>query len=111
MKKILYIEDNVKITNKLQAYIGLHLGYYSIANNTSNINTSLIDKIKDTDNLDLQHRISARYLLNDQWSLKASYAKMKQNIHLLSNSSVGFPSDIWVPATKMFHHKHLNNGH
>ena len=23
---------------------------------------------------------------------------MQQNIHLLSNSSVGFPSDIWVPA-------------
>ena len=96
----LYIEDNVKITNKLKANIGLHFGYYSIANTTSSINTSLIDKIKDTENIDLQPRISARYLLNDQWSLKASYAKMKQNIHLLSNSSVGFPSDIWVPATK-----------
>ena len=23
---------------------------------------------------------------------------MTQNIHLLSNSSIGFPSDIWVPA-------------
>ena len=23
---------------------------------------------------------------------------MQQNIHLLSNSSIGFPSDIWVPA-------------
>ena len=23
---------------------------------------------------------------------------MKQNIHLLSNSSVGFPSDLWIPA-------------
>ena len=23
---------------------------------------------------------------------------MQQNIHLLSNSSVGLPSDLWVPA-------------
>jgi hypothetical protein len=37
-------------------------------------------------------------LLSEDWSVKASYAKMQQNIHLLSNSSVGFPSDIWVPA-------------
>jgi len=30
--------------------------------------------------------------------MKLSYAAMRQNIHLLSNSSVGFPSDLWVPA-------------
>ena len=93
-----YVEDNVKITNKLQANIGLHIGYYSIANTTSVSNISLIDKLSDQKNYSFQPRISARYLLNEDWSIKASYAKMQQNIHLLSNSSVGFPSDIWVPA-------------
>jgi len=81
----LYIEDNIKITNRLKANIGLHIGYYSL---TDDIN----------DNISLQPRVSARYLLSENLSFKASYAKMKQNIHLLSNSSVGFPSDIWVPA-------------
>ena len=89
-----YLEDNVKITNRLKANIGLHIGYYSIANNTSTDN----DKIGDKNNFSFQPRVSARYLLNEDWSIKASYAKMQQNIHLLSNSSVGFPSDIWVPA-------------
>ena len=93
-----YLEDNVKITNRLKANIGLHIGYYSIANNTSTDNTGLMDKIGDKNNFSFQPRVSARYLLNEDWSIKASYAKMQQNIHLLSNSSVGFPSDIWVPA-------------
>ena len=93
-----YLEDNVKITNRLKANLGLHIGYYSIANNTSTDNTELMDKIGDKNNFSFQPRVSARYLLNEDWSIKASYAKMQQNIHLLSNSSVGFPSDIWVPA-------------
>ena len=93
-----YVEDNVKITNRLKANIGLHISYYSLANNSSTNNIGLVDKINDKNNLSLQPRVSARYLLNENWSLKASYANMQQNIHLLSNSSVGFPSDIWVPA-------------
>jgi hypothetical protein len=93
-----YVEDNVKITSRLKANIGLHIGYYSLANNSSTDNIGLRDKINDKNNLSLQPRVSARYLLSENWSLKASYANMQQNIHLLSNSSVGFPSDIWVPA-------------
>jgi len=93
-----YVEDNVNITSRLKANIGLHVGYYSLANSTSSGNNNLIKKIRDKDNYSLQPRISARYLINDNLSLKASYAKMQQNIHLLSNSSVGFPSDIWVPS-------------
>ena len=81
-----YVEDNVKITSRLKANIGLHIGYYSLANNSSNNNIGLIDKINNENNFSLQPRVSARYLLNENWSLKASYAKMEQNIHLLSNS-------------------------
>ena len=84
-----YLEDNFKITNRLKANIGAHLGYYK-----TNRTSSLLDN-----NLSFQPRVSVRYLVNDRWSLKGSYAEMTQNIHLLSNSSIGFPSDIWVPAT------------
>jgi hypothetical protein len=94
-----YFEDNVKITNRLQANIGLHIGFYSSANNTSISDITLIEDLNNIDNFSFQPRVSARYILSENWSLKASYAKMQQNIHLLSNSSVGFPSDIWVPAT------------
>ena len=93
-----YLEDDMKITDRLQANVGLHIGYYSLANNTSTTNIGLIEKLNDKSNFSFQPRVSARYLLTEDWSAKVSYAKMQQNIHLLSNSSVGFPSDIWVPA-------------
>ena len=75
-----YIEDNVKISDRFKANIGMHAGYYSL------------------DKFNIQPRISARYLLDENWSMKLSYSEMRQNIHLLSHSSVGFPSDLWVPA-------------
>jgi hypothetical protein len=84
-----YVEDNFKITNRLKANIGIHLGYYN-----TNRSSSIFKN-----NISFQPRASVRYLLNDKWSIKGSYAEMTQNIHLLSNSSIGFPSDIWVPAT------------
>ena len=84
-----YLEDNFKITNRLKANLGIHLGYY----NTDRSNSIF------KNNISFQPRASVRYLLNDKWSVKGSYAEMTQNIHLLSNSSIGFPSDIWVPAT------------
>ena len=93
-----YVEDNIRFSDRLRANIGIHLGYYSLANLSSETNVGLFDKISDKTNLSFQPRISARYLLNKDWSFKLSYAEMNQNIHLLSNSSVGLPSDIWVPA-------------
>ena len=92
----IYVEDNLNITNRLKANVGFHIGIYN-SNDTSN--ASLVTNIYNNDNWSIQPRISARYLINDKWSLKGSYAEMTQNIHLLSNSSIGFPSDIWVPAT------------
>lgn len=93
-----YIENNIQFSQRLKANIGMHIGYYSLANNSTLTNASLFTKINDKNNYSFQPRISARYLLTDDWSVKLSYAQMQQNIHLLSNSSVGFPSDIWVPA-------------
>jgi len=41
-----------------------------------------------------------RYLINDISSIKASYTRSKQYQHLISNSSVGLPTDIWLPSDK-----------
>lgn len=42
-----------------------------------------------------EFRLSARYALNNWSSLKAGVNSMRQNIHLLSNSSVITPTDTW----------------
>lgn len=79
-----YAEDDVNISSRLKANLGLHYSGF----NTDNQNYN-----------SLQPRISARYLLNESTSVKASYVTMAQFIHLLTNAGLGLPTDLWVPAT------------
>ena len=48
----------------------------------------------------VEPRLSVAYTLRPDLSVKASYALMNQYVHLLSNTSVGLPTDLWVPATE-----------
>ena len=43
-------------------------------------------------------RVSFSFLLNDYTSLKASYNRMSQYLHLLSNTASPTPLDIWAPS-------------
>lgn len=45
----------------------------------------------------LEPRLSVRYKLNKQKAVKFAYAYTKQYLHLLSNSTVGLPTDTWLP--------------
>ena len=47
----------------------------------------------------LEPRFSARYLVNSQSAIKASYNRMVQNVHLLSNSVVSLPFNTWMPSS------------
>lgn len=44
-------------------------------------------------------RLSVRYQLNAESSVKASVNRNYQYMHLLSNSTAGTPTDLWVPST------------
>jgi TonB-dependent Receptor Plug Domain/CarboxypepD_reg-like domain len=45
-------------------------------------------------------RLSARYKINEQQSIKMSYSRMVQYIHRIANSAITSPADIWFPVTK-----------
>jgi len=47
----------------------------------------------------LEPRIAANYSLSETSSLKASYSRSYQYLHLLSNSSSGSPIDAWMPSS------------
>ncbi len=47
----------------------------------------------------IEPRISSTYLLNDISSMKLSYARNYQYIHLLSTSTTSTPIDVWLPTT------------
>lgn len=63
---------------------GLHAGLYHIQDKTYP---------------SLEPRIGMRFLLYKDLALKLSYAYMSQYVHLLSNTSVSLPTDLWVPST------------
>ena len=48
----------------------------------------------------LEPRLTLAYQLNDHASLKASYNRMAQYLHLLSNTSSPAPLDVWAPSGK-----------
>lgn len=50
--------------------------------------------------LNLEPRLAIAYKLNDNSSLKASYNRMSQYLHLLSNTSSPTPLDVWAPSGK-----------
>ncbi len=79
-----YIEDDWNINEKWRANYGLHYSAYHVDGQFYNA---------------LQPRASVRYLLNENWSVKGSYASMTQYIHLLSNTGIGLPTDLWVSST------------
>lgn len=46
----------------------------------------------------LEPRFAVSYMLNDDQSIKASYNRMSQYIHLISNTASVSPLDIWAPS-------------
>ncbi|QCX38215.1 TonB-dependent receptor [Aureibaculum algae] len=56
----------------------------------------------------LEPRFSLAYQLNDVSSIKLSYNKMSQYLHLLSNTSSPTPLDVWAPSGKYIKPQLLN---
>jgi len=80
-----YIEDDLDFSDKWKFNYGLHFNYYNY---------------KGKSFFSPQPRIASRYMVNKSLSIQGSYARMRQNIHLLANNTIGLPNDLWVPATK-----------
>jgi outer membrane receptor for ferrienterochelin and colicin len=79
-----YIEDDYKILPSLKINPGLRLTHFII---------------KEKSYYKFEPRFSASYSLKEDLAIKASYADMNQYIHLISNTGIGLPTDLWVPAT------------
>jgi len=47
----------------------------------------------------LQPRLRGNFRISPGMYIQASYTRMVQYIHLLSNSDAGLPTDLWVPST------------
>ncbi len=80
-----FIEYERKVNDKLKVDVGIHSSNFFVEKESY---------------YSFQPRFSGRYLVGEKSSLKASYSRMVQYLHLLSNTSIGLPTDLWVPVTK-----------
>ena len=80
----LFVEDEMRLHPNLKANVGLH---------------AALLRVNGTNFTSLQPRVSLNYRLPDGSALKASYARMNQFVHLLTNEGLALPTDLWVPAT------------
>ena len=81
----LFLEDEISITSKLNINLGVAANAY------------LVEEESYTS---LEPRISLAYKLRSNTSFKASYSEMNQYLHLLANSGIGLPTDLWVSTSK-----------
>jgi hypothetical protein len=47
----------------------------------------------------IEPRVAARLILTPAMSAKLSYSRMAQYLHLVANSGVALPTDVWYPST------------
>ena len=105
----LYVQDEWEINDRIKINAGLRysffqqVGAYKIY--TKDVNGNRTDStvygngqpVKTYGGL--EPRLTLRYALNDETSLKASVTRNLQYIHLVSNAGTTLPTDLWVPST------------
>ena len=104
-----YLQDDWEISDKLKLSAGLRLsgfeqiGPYTIYVSDSNGNKLDSTVYKSGQRIKayggLEPRLTIRYAINDETSLKAAVTRNLQYIHLVSNAGTTLPTDLWVPST------------
>lgn len=105
----IYVGNEQKINEKLTVNYGLrfsifnNIGAYSVKEYDAEndiIETTDYEKGKFYNTYTgFEPRVNATYLLNSSSSVKASYNRINQYLHLLSNSTSGSPTDLWTPSS------------
>jgi hypothetical protein len=80
----LYLEDTWQPLQALKVNAGLRFSHFLTTKNQYHF---------------FEPRLSVAWRLKNDLALKGSYASMNQFIHLISNTGVSLPTDLWVPTT------------
>lgn len=110
----LYAGNQQKINNQLSVEYGLRVAifqnigegevilYENPQDNVKPTRTGVLE-FNEFENIktyvNIEPRISARYLLNHKSSVKMSYNRMVQNTHLISSGTVPVPFNTWHPSS------------
>ncbi len=109
MEYAIYLSNEHKLTNKLTLNYGLrgsvfqNMGKATVYNFDDSYQKIDSTTYKSWDIFNtfygLEPRLSLNYTINQRSSVKASYSRTKQYVHLASNSTAGSPLDVWLPSS------------
>ena len=80
----IYFNDEISINENLGINIGLRAPYFSD---------------EKTNYYGIEPRITFKYSLGNNSSIKGGYTWMNQYVHLVSSSTISLPFDIWTPSS------------
>ena len=105
----IYLSNEHKLTNNLTINYGLrgsifqNMGeatVYNFDDSYQKIDSTTYEKWDIFNTFSgLEPRLSLNYTINKRSSVKASYSRTKQYVHLASNSTAGSPLDVWLPSS------------
>jgi hypothetical protein len=117
----LFVSNKQKLSEKLTLDYGIRLNMfnnvgtgtqYTYAGNPVNnvvTDTTVYKKNQIINTFwGIEPRISARYILDEQSSLKIGYNRNYQYIHQISNSLSPIPFSVWVPSNQYFKPEAVN---
>ncbi len=93
-------EDNLPLTYNPQ------FGIYERADPIGTRSDSRSDVLSSFQNL--EPRLALAYTINENTSVKASYNRMAQYLHLISNTNSPTPLDVWAPSGPFLEPQRLN---
>jgi len=105
LENALYVSNAYKASDRINIDYGLRFSFYNIlGGDTYNIykNNQLVQSLELEDGKigktysNWEPRLSVNYRVSDNTSLKLGYARNTQNLHLMSNSTGGSPTDQWI---------------
>lgn len=106
-----FISNTWKATDNFNLSYGLRMTAFTIRGKGNFYNLDANGKVTDTLSytsgqvvktyLNSEPRVAASYELNNTSSVKASYVRNVQNLHLISNSTTTNPTDKWVASTNI----------
>jgi CarboxypepD_reg-like domain/TonB-dependent Receptor Plug Domain len=109
IESALYVSHEWKANNNLEIIYGLRASNISVIgpgdfykyDKQGNITQTLKYKKgeKAAGYFNWEPRFSASYKLSEVSSIKASYNRNVQNLHLLTNATSSSPTDLWLPST------------
>ena len=109
MEAALYIQDDWEIGEKIKINYGVRwssfnqVGPYMLFTRDANgnkLDSTYYSRLKTVKSYGgLEPRMTIRYALDDESSIKAAVTRNYQYIHLVTNAGTTLPTDLWVPST------------